>query len=631
MTGCRFVIGRVSCGICLLIVLSAVRLCAGSTTAAAATTTQKQGYIPMADGVRLEYTVDLPSGTGRFPVAMAYAGYCEGQDALGCNDSVNAPALLAAGYAVLGVSIRGTSCSTGTFDPFTVQEWRDGAAAIQWAARQPWSNGRLGMFGDSFPGITQLGVAGLDPRHLEAIAPFQVTTDLYRDVAAPGGIPNSGFGAFWGLGDQPTASYSSGVQQSAEAQDRGCATAQAAHLEALPSHNIFLQGMRHLWDDAYWQTREPGSGAARIDIPVLDCLTWQDDEVSSRGGLDLMGELNPARTWLIASNGYHAGCELTAPSVTHELVAFFNRFVKGTHNGFENTPHVQIWHDAHTNSAGDNVPSWITTFRSVRAIDVRPLALYITSAGELSLTAPKGEASPDRYAYPGPALGTEDGVVFGQHHLLWKGQEPPGASVAYTTPPLSRDVEFFGSGSANIWLSSTAPPAVGAGAGFPVGLSGIGPDTDLQITLTEVRPDGQEVYVARGWLRASHRALAPARSTALAPYQTDQQKDARPLVPGRPTYMRIQLWPFDYVFRKGSSIRLWIDAPTGETGGWSFDFIKTPAINSIYADARHPSAIVLGYLPAGRAQAPLPTCGSLLNQPCRPNLVPVPSGKMTIR
>jgi hypothetical protein len=95
--------------------------------------------------------------------------------------------------------------------------------------------------------------------------------------------------------------------------------------------------------------------------------------------------------------------------------------------------------------------------------------------------------------------------------------------------------------------------------------------------------------------------------------------------------MRIQLWPFDYVFRKGSSVRLWIDAPTGATGGWSFDFIKTPAINSVYADATHASAIVLGHMRGGRAKAPLPACDTLLNQPCRSNPAPVPPGALTIR
>ncbi len=314
----------------------------------------------------------------------------------------------------------------------------------------------------------------------------------------------------------------------------------------------------------------------------------------------------------MATNGYHGMCELGTPRITVELVAFFNRFVKHESNGFGRTPHVQLWHDATTNAAGENVPSWITRFKSYSSVPMRALRLYFRPGGELSLIRPKSEGQPAQYAYPGPSLGNEDGVVAGQHNFLWKAPEPPGASVAYTTPALGRDAEFFGSGSANIWLSSTAS------------------DTDLQITLTEVRPDGQEVYVARGWLRASHRALDRARSAPLAPFHTDQEADARQLVPGRPTFMRVQLWPFDYVFRKGSSIRLWIDAPAGETGGWNLDFTKTPATNSIYADGNRPSAIALGYLQGGHAGAPLPTCDTLLNQPCRQNAAPAPPGTMTI-
>ena len=72
-------------------------------------------------------------------------------------------------------------------------------------------------------------------------------------------------------------------------------------------------------------------------------------------------------------------------------------------------------------------------------------------------------------------------------------------------------------------------------------------------------------------------------------------------------------------------------APTGETGGWSFDFIKTPAINGIYVDGKHPSALVTGHLRGGKAGAARPTCDTVLNQPCRRNLTPVPSRTMTIR
>jgi uncharacterized protein len=592
------------------LVVSAAWVVVGATGAAAAPV-EKQGYIPMADGTQLEYTVDLPAATGRFPVAMVYDGYCEGPGGTKCNEPTHGPALLDAGYAVLGVSIRGTSCSTGVFEAFSSQEWRDGAAAVEWAARQPWSNGHLGMFGDSFPGITQVGVAGLRPPHLDAIAPFQVVTDVYRDAGYPGGIQNTGFGAFWAGVDQPNNSYRSGLQQAVNAGDAGCAQAQVTHASSEPGHNLGLQALQHPYFDAYWQDRLPGANADKIDVPTFGCVTWQDDETSSRGA-GYLSRLDPARTWVVGSNGYHAQCALHPPRITSELIAFFDRFVKGEPNGFERTPHIQIWHEATTDSAGNDVPGWVTSFKSYASMPVRPLSLYLRPGGELSLTRPKGDAEPDSYAYPGPSLGNEDGVIFGQNDILWKAPEPAGAALAYTTPPLTRDAEFFGPGSADLWVSSTAS------------------DTDLQITLTEVRPDGQEVYVNRGWLRASHRALDRRRSTTLAPFHSDTQADSRPLVPGQPTLMRVELRAFDHVFRKGSSLRLWIDAPTGETGGWYLDFNKTPAINSISTDARHPSAIALGYLAGGRAEKPLPACDTVLNQPCRRNAAAVPPGAMTI-
>ena len=603
--------GRATVAVCAVLALGTGWLVAGPTSAAPGPV-QKQGYITMADGAKLAYAVNLPADKGRFPVALAYAGYCEGSDPT-CNDATNSKALTAAGYAVLGVNIRGTGCSSGTFDPFTQQEWRDGAAAVEWAARQPWANGHVGMFGDSFPGITQLGVAAQRPPHLDAIAPFQVTTDLYRDVADPGGITNTGFGAFWGGFDQPFASYSGGAQRTVNSGDADCLQAQPSSVASQPTNNIAVNGLRHLYDDAYWRAREPGAHADLIDVPTFGCVTWQDDEVSSRSA-SYFEDLDPATTWIVGSNGYHAQCEISAPRITDELLAFFDHFVRGRSNGFEQTPHVQLWHEATTDGAGNDVPGWITTYRSYSSIAPRPLALYFRSGGTLSLSPANNAPAPSSYTYPGPSMGTEDGIVFGQHNMLWKQQDPPGTSVAYTSPPLRHAAEFFGSGSADIWLSSTAP------------------DTDLQITLTEVRPDGQEVYVSRGWLRASHRALDKGRSTVLAPFHTDLQSDAQSLQPNRATKMRIQLWPFDYVFHKRSSIRLWIDAPSGETGGWSLNFIKTPAVNSVYADGRHPSAIVLGYLPGAHySTLPLPTCDTVLSQPCRPNQTQTPGGSMTLR
>jgi predicted acyl esterase len=134
------------------------------------------------------------------------------------------------------------------------------------------------------------------------------------------------------------------------------------------------------------------------------------------------------------------------------------------------------------------------------------------------------------------------------------------------------------------------------------------------------------MYVARGWLRASQRKLDPALSTPTRPYQTHLASDVMPLKPGAPTYMRIEIFPFTHAFRRGSRIRVRIDAPTGLTGGWGFDYLKTPAINRVFHDRAHPSRLVLGVLPDQVAQAPLPACGGpgdnqhgLIGEPCRPD------------
>src|SRR3954463_12853920 len=90
--------------------LVAALWCVACCSQAQAASVQKTGYITMSDGVKLRYAVELPAAAGRFPVAMKYDGYCEGTAPMTCNEGDDATALLAAGYAVLGVNIRGTGC-----------------------------------------------------------------------------------------------------------------------------------------------------------------------------------------------------------------------------------------------------------------------------------------------------------------------------------------------------------------------------------------------------------------------------------------------------------------------------------------------------------------------------------------
>jgi uncharacterized protein len=575
----------------LLTLLFCVAWCAGAQAAAV----QKSGYITMSDGVRLRYAVELPAAAGRFPVAMKYDGYCEGTDPMSCNEGEDASALLAAGYAVLGVNIRGTGCSEGQFDFRSPVENTDGAAAVEWAARQSWSTGHVGMFGDSFPGLTQPGVAALHPAGLDAIAPWQIVDDVYRDVAYPGGVADGEFGAFWGLGDQPAASNSSALNGTA-AGDSQCAQSEAEQVTVNPTTNIFLAGFQHPYIDSYWNSRTVGAAASKITVPAFGCATWQDDEVGSRSTWTLWPRLDPARTWVIAANGYHSMC-VNSTSITNQLVRFFDRFVKGDHNGFETTPHMQIWHE--TTGATDAEPTWATSSSSwPPATETK--RLYLGRGGALTAARPSSTEPADSYASPTVSAGTEDGVVFGQRNELWQQPGTPGGALAYTTPKLAHTVELLGPTSVDLWLESTAT------------------DTNLQATITEVRPDGQEVYVARGWLRASQRKLDRRASTPTMPVQTDLQSDVQPLVPGKPTFMRFAVLPFDYVFRAGSRIRLVIETPS-QTGGWNFEPLANAGVNSILHDSKHPSEIVVGSVRGASARAGYPACDTLLNQPCRPD------------
>ena len=155
-----------------------------------------------------------------------------------------------------------------------------------------------------------------------------------------------------------------------------------------------------------------------------------------------------------------------------------------------------------------------------------------------------------------------------------------------------------GLGSVDLWISSKAP------------------DTDLEVTLSEVRPNGREVYVQSGWLRASHRALDPS-STALDPVPTHLQADEAPLPSGEPTQVRVELFPFAHPFRAGSRMRITVDAPGNARPTWAFDTISHGERVAVYADAQHRSRIVLPVVWGMKVPQQAPPCRSLRSQPCR--------------
>ena len=572
--------------IAALAMLAAVTLAVGPSRAAdPAGSARETGYITLPDGVQLAYAAVFPNDGARHPTLFEYSGYNPGA----VPDEPYIARYVPKGYAFIGVNIRGTGCSSGTFDFFEPQQGRDGAYVIDhFIPTRPWSNGNVAMIGKSYPGITQLFVAEQKPVHLKAIAPGHFYADAYRDVAYPGGILNYAFASLWSFISQPEPGYASGIQKVAGG-DRRCAKNIATHTVTNARYNPFIQAQEHRFDDALTQERSPGVHIKDIDVPVFTVLAWQDEQLASRQS-HILSQLE-VPYWAILTNGDH-GMYRTETSLK-QLDRFIDRFLKGADNGFEATPHVQIWWEAKNATRG---PTWVTGHPSW-PVPATPKRLYLNSGGVLSDTA--GTSAADPYVYPFGMQGIGN-PRYGLPQLpdiyIWGAKPLPGTALNYSTTPLAADTAVLGSASLDLSMASTAV------------------DTDLEAAITEVRPDGQEMFVAKGWLRASHRKLDAAKSTVLRPYQTHMEADFSPLIPGQVTPVRLEIFPFGHVFRKGSRIRVWIEAPTVVPELWGFGITPLPAVNLIYTGV---SSLVLpiANVPIGSATAP--ECGSLVRQPCR--------------
>ena len=447
----------------------------------------------------------------------------------------------------------------------------------------------------SWAGMSQIATAEEWPPHLKAIAPGMVLGDARLDSWFPGGVTAPGFVSMWW--DFLHSRWESARQSALAEHDTRCLAQIAINLKTSEPHspsNIILQ---HPLRDAFIEQRDLAARADRIQVPVLSMEAFQDEAVTSREGY-YQERLKPSQVWMVQSNGPHDLYE--SLSFRPTLIAFLDRFVKGDADGFEATPHVQVWMETASSGTGEHgyfegaKPRFVVTRPSL-PVAVAYETFALTGGGRLDATAAARGGS-DAYAYP-VASPTVDADFIGDR---W-GAAAPGwnrGALAYTSAPLSHDLIAYGPASADLWLSSTRT------------------DTDLQLTITEVRPDGQEVFVQRSWLRLSDRAVDPARATPVRAPLIDRPETTTALTPGEPVLARVEINKFGYAFRTGSRIRLWIDTPS-DWGGYGFDAISTPAINTIWHDAAHPSRLVLGALADASAPPTRAACGAMMKEPCR--------------
>ncbi len=622
-------------------------------------------YITMRDGTKLSVFVSLPGPVedGPYPTLVNYSGYSPSQpgQSLGpevepfcgsfpilCNAPGHPSGLLAGigGYASVGVNMRGTGCSGGAYDYFEPLQLTDGYDVIEIVARQSWvKHNKVGMAGLSYPGIAQLFVAKTRPPSLAAISPMSVLADSASSTLAPGGIYNSGFALAWieNVLKRAEPYGHQWITDLVEAGDTVCEEHQKLHSAKV---DVVAKALANpYYSDEVAKPVDPSAWVHEIDVPVFLSGQWQDEQTGPHFAalLDKFTGAPVAR--FVVGNGIHADgytpqvmadwkifldlyVAREIPSVSGELKAMVplfmtaftgvalelpeNRFedydsYEQARADYEAEPAVRVIFET---GVVEGLDPGVPQGSFEHAFDAWPIPDTVARRWYFQ---PDGALADDPPADDGGASVFTHDVEAGDRTTLASGGvgalQPDydyrplldGKAMAFETAELTEDHVMIGHGSVDLYLSSTED------------------DADLEVNLTEVRPDGSEIYVQSGWLRASHRALRDD-ATELRPVKSHYEADVEPLEPGAWHEVRVEIMPFAHVFRAGSRIRLSIDTPGDSRADWRFLLLPhdDDVAHTVAHDAGRPSSVVLPLIPNVEVPTPLPeVCTALRGQPCR--------------
>jgi predicted acyl esterase len=604
--------------------------------------------------------ITLPNGYSRppYPTVIEYAGYGYA-DPKGPDSGIAVLANLM-GFAVVDVNMRGTGGSGGAYNYFEPQQNLDGYDVIQTIAHQPWVLGhKVGMIGLSYGGISQLFTAQLDPPALEAIAPLS-TIDSTITTLYPGGILNTGFAVPWAAGrqhDAQPAGPNTGQPwafQRIRQGDSVCRQNQALHAEA-PSV------LKLIHDNAHYVPKvadplDPITFVHRIKAAVFLACQWEDEQTGGHCADLAQHFTGTTHKWFTFTNGAHIDSldpatfdrwydflslfvAHRAPSQNAGLVDLGASFFYGEAFGiagatlpydpiqhiptyqaalaaYEQLPSVRVLFDNGAGpapdsmvTAGDPYPGFEQSFSAFPVPGTIAQTWYMGPGGAL-LPGPVATPEIDAFTWNPHALPATDysssntatrGLWGNAADWSWNWQpNPPGTALSYVSQPLAQNTTVIGGGSVNVWIRASTP------------------SVDLQATVSEVRPDGNETFVQDGWVRADERQLAPG-STPLEPVLDLRRSAVRSLPSGKFVEVTIPLYYEGHVYRAGSRIRVTISAPGGAEPLWAFAQSNPSGTANVAVDlsAATPSNLVLPVVPGVSVPTGLPPCPSLRNEPCR--------------
>jgi putative CocE/NonD family hydrolase len=532
-------------------------------------------FMPTRDGARLASYVARPVGPGPFGVVLQRTPYERVLPGAG-------RWWASRGYLFVAQHVRGRDASDGDRFGDYDTDIADGYDAVEWAARLPGANGRVGMIGHSDEGRLAWYAAVSAPPHLAALAPSAATGDPWR-IAPYEDMVFSPVNVAWAC-----------LMRSRTLQDSGDLDLGPAlpHLPLADLPQRLGCGRVALWDrwldhptrDRYWRARSVTSAIARVRAPVLQISGWYDD---SRGPIDYTDALTrvpghpPVK--LVMGPGAHRGIDYVAGDfgpqgrvdIRRLQLRWFDHWLQGKANGAEREPAATLF------VIGDNAwrrePAWPPP-------EAVPTRWYLASGGRANTssgdgvldTVPPAGAAADTFTYdpadPTPYLIDSRELETSLDEDFAALNRSRADALVFTSPPLTRPLEITGPMSATLWAASDAR------------------DTDWNVMLLDVAPDGTARRVQDGVARARFR---------------HGYERAVPLTPGRVERYAIDLWFTSRVFPPGHRIRVTVssalfpkyDRNLNTGGSNERDSTFVAAHQRVLHDAAHPSSVTLPVVP----------------------------------
>ncbi len=542
--------------------------------------------VTASDGVKLHAQVGGEGSLSSRPTIIEFSPY----------SPTCCAALAGPDFNYVQVHIRGTGRSDGTFDALGPRTQLDVAEFLEWACDQPWSNGRLGLYGFSASAITAYNSLHRDLPCVETAVLGAGTHELYRDLMYPGGIPN-GLPAAGVLG-LIAAPYLASVPERLGAGGASLPDNVKGFTDTVTNY------LAHPTLDDWW--RERGFRGDASNIPILMVTGFFD--VESRGPFHTFRAMRDDGAHLYVV-GAHDGIPAGSGGDVAERTAWYQRYLRDVPNGVENHPKVQLWmadgdREDHlagqfVRADGDDWPIPGTSWKSLALSPQRSGSAGSVNDGTLTERDPGAAADQQYPAFPSWMFGTDPhttsllaaiGTPEFSGNTLARGfpqftdmtfAEPFGLS--YTTSPLASDLVSAGPASLEVDLSTTADVS------------------DIYAVIGDVSPDGSSHPVAVGRLRTAYPKIDPAKSltdpatgAVVEPYgRYDQQE---PAASGQMRRYQVEFWPIGNRFRQGHRVRLHI---VGQSG---FHQPSLPALNQVRAGGANGSRLLLPVLPAGSVQ-----------------------------